>query len=65
MMNRFAHLKYALAFILVFVGIKMALHELWNMPITASLGVIAGAVLVGVCSSMWATRGEKEPEPGP
>ena len=64
MMNRFAHLKYALAFILVFVGIKMALHELWVVPITASLGVIVGAVLVGVCSSMWATRGEKEPGPG-
>jgi len=57
MMNRFDHLKYALSFILVFVGIKMTLHQVWHIPIAASLGVIMGAVLVGVISSMRATRG--------
>ncbi|MDB4973986.1 MAG: TerC family integral rane protein [Myxococcaceae bacterium] len=59
MMNRFAHLKYALAFILVFVGLKMALHKFWDLPIVASLGVILGAVLIGVVSSMLATRGQE------
>jgi tellurite resistance protein TerC len=56
MMNRFDHLKYALAFILAFVGIKMVLHRVWHLPIEASLGVIVGAVLVGICTSLWATR---------
>jgi len=65
MMNRFAHLKYALSFILVFVGIKMALHQVFHIPILASLGVILGAVLVGVFSSMWATRGEPPVEASP
>jgi tellurite resistance protein TerC len=63
MMNRFAHLKYALAFILVFVGLKMALHQVWHIPILASLGVILGAVLVGIVTSMAATRGDQEESP--
>jgi tellurite resistance protein TerC len=57
MMNRFGHLKYALAFILVFVGAKMTLHQVWHIPIWASLLVIVGAVLVGIVSSLRATRG--------
>jgi tellurite resistance protein TerC len=56
MMNRFAHLKYALAFILVFVGLKMVLHSVLVIPILLSLGVILGAVVVGVFTSMFVTR---------
>ena len=59
MMNRFDHLKYALAFILVFVGLKMALHRVWHLSIEISLGVIVGAVLLGICTSMWATRADR------
>lgn len=59
MMNRFDHLKYALAFILVFVGVKMVLHRVWHLPIQASLGVIVGAVLVGICTSMWTSRADR------
>jgi tellurite resistance protein TerC len=59
MMNRFDHLKYALAFILVFVGVKMALHSVWHLAIETSLAVIVAAVVVGICSSMWATRADR------
>ncbi|HEY6877090.1 MAG TPA: TerC/Alx family metal homeostasis membrane protein [Polyangiales bacterium] len=63
MMNRFEHLKYALAFILVFVGLKMVLHSVFQVPILASLGVILGAVVVGVATSMFATRNSLPPAP--
>jgi tellurite resistance protein TerC len=57
MMDRFALLKYALAFILVFVGAKMVLHDFIHLPIVASLGVIVAAVVIGIFASMFSTRG--------
>ncbi|HEX5656351.1 MAG TPA: TerC/Alx family metal homeostasis membrane protein [Polyangiales bacterium] len=63
MMNRFEHLKYALSFILVFVGLKMVLHQVFHIPIWASLGVIFGAVVVGVATSMFTTRNSLPPAP--
>jgi tellurite resistance protein TerC len=57
MMNRFDHLKYALSFILVFVGLKMTLQQILHIPIVGSLLIILGAMAAGVISSMVATRG--------
>lgn len=56
MMDRFGHLKYALAAILVFVGSKMVLHDIIHVPISVSLGIILASILVGIFSSMWASR---------
>jgi tellurite resistance protein TerC len=56
MMDRFALLKYALAFILCFVGAKMLLHGLVSISIGVSLGVITAAILAGIFASMRATR---------
>jgi tellurite resistance protein TerC len=56
MMDRFALLKYALAFILTFVGVKMLLHGVFEISIAASLAVIALAIGVGIVASMRATR---------
>jgi tellurite resistance protein TerC len=56
MMDRFGHLKYALAAILTFVGAKMVLHKVIHIPIGISLGVIIISVLAGVFSSMWSSR---------
>ncbi len=65
MMDRFTHLKYSLAVILVFVGAKMMLHEVFHLPIAASLLVILGAVVLGIVSSMRATRpGKTRPAEG-
>ena len=56
LMHRFVYLKYGLAAILVFVGAKMLLSDLYTLPIWASLAVIA-AVLAGcVLASLRATR---------
>jgi tellurite resistance protein TerC len=62
MMDRFGHLKYALAAILVFVGAKMVLHGIFHVPIALSLGFIICAVLAGVGSSMYASRAPQIPE---
>jgi len=57
MMGRFRHLKIALAFVLLFIGVKMLLHDLYALPNLVSLGVILGAVTVGVLVSLLADRG--------
>jgi len=65
MMDRFGHLKYSLSVILVFIGAKMMLHEVFHIPIAVSLAVIVGAVLVGVISSMRASSGPRHEAQGP
>ncbi|MFT3925472.1 MAG: TerC/Alx family metal homeostasis membrane protein [Myxococcales bacterium] len=57
MMDRFGHLKYALAAILIFVGAKMCLHKIVHIPISLSLVFIVSAVIAGVLTSMYASRG--------
>jgi len=52
MLDRFRHLKIALAFILLFIGVKMLLHAIVGIGNFISLGVIAGALTVGVLSSI-------------
>jgi tellurite resistance protein TerC len=51
-LDRFRHLKVALAFILVFIGAKMLLHDLYLLDNLVSLGVIGGALAVGMLSSV-------------
>jgi tellurite resistance protein TerC len=50
--HRFHHLKVGLALVLVFVGVKMLLADVYKVPIFASLGVIftliAGAIVVSL-----------------
>jgi tellurite resistance protein TerC len=60
MMDRFDHLKYALALILIFVGLKMVLNKWIHVPIGNSLAIIAGSVAGGVLTSLWATRSKDE-----
>lgn len=57
LIDRFVHLKAGLAAILVFVGIKMLLLDVYKMPIWLSLGVIATCLTVAVVASLHATRG--------
>jgi len=53
--TRFRYLSVGLALVLVFVGLKMMLTDVYALPVTASLAVVAlligGAILV----SLWAT----------
>lgn len=54
-MDRFVYLKAGLAAILVFVGAKMLLAEVYQVPIWASLLVIAAVLAVAVVASLRAT----------
>jgi tellurite resistance protein TerC len=55
--DRFEHLKTGLAFILVFIGAKMLVEDLWHIPIAVSLGVIVIALAVSVLASLTARDG--------
>ena len=46
--ERFSMLKYGLAVILVFIGIKMLIVDFYHIPIAVSLGVVFG-ILVMTC----------------
>ncbi|WP_395638497.1 TerC family protein [Pseudolysinimonas sp.] len=58
LVHRFVYLKIGLAAILIWVGVKMALHDIWKVPTTLSLGVIIGILTVTVVASLIATRGQ-------
>jgi tellurite resistance protein TerC len=55
-MDKFHYLKPALAIILVFVGAKMALVDIYKVPVVISLSVIAGILAVAVLASLWHNR---------
>lgn len=58
LMHRFVYLKLGLAFVLVWVGIKMIVgHALFKIPTLLSLGVVVGIIAVSVIASLVATRG--------
>ena len=56
LMHRFVYLTTGLAAILVFVGVKMLLLDVYKVPITLSLAVIASCITVAVVASLRATR---------
>ena len=62
MMGRFRHLQVALAFVLVFIGVKMLLHDLYVLPNLVSLAVILGAVTIGVLASLLSDRADEKAE---
>jgi len=51
-MRLFHYLNYGLAFILIFVGIKMILADYYKLPVSAALGVIAGVLAISVIASI-------------
>jgi len=62
-MDRFRYLKPGLAAVLVFVGAKMMLTDLYKIPITVSLAVVAGILAVAVVASLVVTsRDERRGE---
>jgi tellurite resistance protein TerC len=61
LMDRVVYLKYGLAAILVFVGVKMLLVDVWHIPIALSLAVIAAVLGVSVALSLRATAPVSEP----
>jgi tellurite resistance protein TerC len=56
-MNLFCHLKYGLAAILAFVGMKMILTDVARIPIGISLAVVGGILLLSILASiLWPAK---------
>jgi TerC family integral membrane protein len=53
---KFAHLKVGLAFVLMFVGAKMLLVDVYKVPIGASLAIIGGILGISLATSVWSSR---------
>ena len=51
-MQLFHYLHYGLSAILVFVGVKMLLADIYKIPVGIALGVVAGILLISVISSI-------------
>lgn len=72
-MDLFAYLRYGLSAILVFVGIKMVVGEVLEIPVQVALAVVAGILLLSILASLLWSRDEEEiavgdsaaPPPGP
>jgi tellurite resistance protein TerC len=63
--GRFHLLKYGLALVLVFVGLKMLMIDLYKIPIGIALGVVAVIIAASVIASLAATRKDKPKEDMP
>ena len=50
--HRFVYLKYGLAVVLVFVGLKMLLVDVYKVPVLASLAVIATVLTASIVASL-------------
>jgi len=57
-LDMFRYLKYGLAAILAFVGIKMLLVDVAPIPIFASLSVVMGILVTSVLASLWHVRAQ-------
>ena len=49
-------LKYGLAVILVFIGIKMLIVDFYHIPIAISLGVVFSILVITLIVNAWVNR---------
>jgi tellurite resistance protein TerC len=59
MAERFHLLKFGLALVLIFVGIKMLIVEWFKIPVAVSLGVVVAVLGTSMLLSLLATRKAK------
>ena len=52
MASRFALLKYGLALVLIFIGVKMLLLDIYKIPVAASLGVVGLIIAASIVLSL-------------
>ncbi|NBU23437.1 MAG: TerC family protein [Actinobacteria bacterium] len=62
LIHRFVYLKVGLSVILIWVGVKMALHDVYKVPTTLSLAVIVVVISASVIASLIKTRGQERHE---
>lgn len=61
--HRFVYLKTGLAFILVYIGVKMLIIDLYHIPSLVSLGVVIGILVVSVVASLlWGKQQQQHPD---
>ena len=51
--ERFSMLKYGLAIVLVFIGIKMLIVDIWHIPVAISLGVVGTILGLTLLINAW------------
>jgi tellurite resistance protein TerC len=52
LLNLFHYLKFGLSVILAFIGVKMLIEEIYDMPIGIALGVVGGVLLISILASV-------------
>jgi tellurite resistance protein TerC len=57
--DRFHLLAYGLALVLIFIGTKMLLLDVYKIPIGIALSVTAGLIAISMIASLYATRKNK------
>jgi tellurite resistance protein TerC len=57
--GRFHLLKYGLAVILMFIGVKMLLLDVYKIPVGTALGIVALILLASVAASLATSRGSR------
>jgi tellurite resistance protein TerC len=50
--TKFVYLKVGLSFVLIFVGVKMLIMDLYKIPIAVSLAAIAGILALSIGASL-------------
>jgi tellurite resistance protein TerC len=65
LIDRFEYLKYGLAALLAFAGVKMLLSDIFHIDVWLSLGIIVAILGVSIAVSLVATRGHDVPETTP
>lgn len=58
MADRFSLLKYGLAVVLMFIGVKMLLLDVIKIPVLLSLGVVAAIIATSIILSLRKSRGK-------
>jgi tellurite resistance protein TerC len=61
--DKFVYLKIGLSFVLIFVGVKMLITELYKIPIGISLAAIAGILGMSIAASLIRPPAPKERTP--
>jgi tellurite resistance protein TerC len=62
LIDRFEYLKYGLAALLAFAGLKMLLSDVIHIDVWVSLGIIVGILALSVAISLVATRDHEIPD---
>ncbi len=58
--DMFVYLKYGVAFILAYVGIKMMISEIYHIPTYISLIIIISSLIIAVVISLKSDKGKRE-----